>query len=226
MECWECRRVPAGLACSRCKLAAYCSAECQRAAWRGHKPLCEAQVAAKVDWVARQAALSEVQNCALALEPIPGVDPKDCLRIDAGEARVSRRLIACEVQEDAALVICFGADRITGWHATLENAANGSRARDMPSVRRTVSSIGHISRVVIFPGASLADGSLSLRREALVNHQRPEWVREGLRALVQDVVDLGQVEITAAVPRGTSAVAELGGRVGVVGAGDSEPVRV
>mmetsp|Transcript_71920 Transcript_71920/g.191852 ORF Transcript_71920/g.191852 Transcript_71920/m.191852 type:complete len:222 (+) Transcript_71920:81-746(+) len=221
MECWECRKVPAALTCSRCRLAAYCSADCQRAAWRGHKPLCESQVAAKVDWAARQEALNEAQERAMVLEQVAGVNPRDCLPIDAGEARVSRKLIACSVRPDAALVICEGVDRLTGWHATLENAANGSRARDMPSVRRTVSSIGPVSRVMIFPGASLGDGSLSLRREALIDNQRPEWVRDGLRALVQDVVDLGRAEITACVPQGAVAVVELGGRVGVVAGGDS-----
>ena len=41
MSCSQCGKQRAALKrCSRCKEASYCGAECQRAAWKGHKKKC------------------------------------------------------------------------------------------------------------------------------------------------------------------------------------------
>jgi hypothetical protein len=39
LKCWGCDK-EGGLVCSRCKTARFCSAECQKQAWKQHKPDC------------------------------------------------------------------------------------------------------------------------------------------------------------------------------------------
>ena len=41
-HCGHCGRSSQKGVCSRCKIVGYCGAECQRAAWKAHKPLCTA----------------------------------------------------------------------------------------------------------------------------------------------------------------------------------------
>jgi len=41
-HCGHCGRSAQKGVCSRCKIVGYCGAECQRAAWKAHKPLCTA----------------------------------------------------------------------------------------------------------------------------------------------------------------------------------------
>jgi len=47
-KCSACGK-PAEKRCSRCKLEWYCSRECQVAAWKDHKKLCDVMVAAQAE---------------------------------------------------------------------------------------------------------------------------------------------------------------------------------
>ena len=63
--CTQCGKPEAKKRCSQCKFVFYCSADCQRAAWPGHKGACFAGAAAK------QAAAGEASAAAAAAASAP-----------------------------------------------------------------------------------------------------------------------------------------------------------
>jgi hypothetical protein len=61
MKCSHCAVPGASQQCSGCRTVTYCGAECQRAAWSGHKKTCKAIKRAKAEAIASLAASGTVQ---------------------------------------------------------------------------------------------------------------------------------------------------------------------